>query len=55
MNQENFPSWEKEYVNLQNERKKNKDEKDKQFRMFEFSKAYPKVSFNDLEMQNDNR
>jgi hypothetical protein len=49
-----FPSWEKEYNKLQNEKKKNKDEKEKQFRMTEFSKAYPKLSFNDLTIQNDN-
>ncbi len=47
-----FPSWEKEYNKLQNE--KNKDEKEKQFRMTEFLKAYPKVSFNDLKIQNNN-
>jgi len=58
MNQEifnnQFPSWEKEYNKLQNEKKKNKDEKEKQFRMTEFQKAYPKLSFNDLKIQNDN-
>jgi hypothetical protein len=49
-----FPSWEKEYnkqqIKLQNE----KNEKEKQFRMTEFSKTYPKLSFNDLKIQNDN-
>ena len=58
MNQENFndqfPSWEKEYNKLKNEKKKNSDEKEKQFRMTEFSKAYPNVSFNDLKIQNNN-
>jgi len=58
MNQENFndqfPSWEKEYNKLQNEKNKNKDEKEKQFRMTEFQKAYPKLSFNDLKIQNNN-
>lgn len=49
-----FPSWEKVYNKLQNEKKKNKDEKEKQFRMTEFSKAYPKLSFNDLKIQNNN-
>jgi len=58
MNQENlndkFPSWEKEYNTLQNEKKKNKDEKEKQFRMIEFSKAYPNMSFNNLKIQTNN-
>lgn len=58
MNQEifndQFPSWEKEYNKLQNEKNKNKDEKEKQFRMTEFQKAYPKLSFNDLKIQNNN-
>jgi hypothetical protein len=53
MNQENFnkqfPSWENEYKKLQNE----KDEKETQFIMTEFWHAYPKVSFNDLKIQND--
>ena len=46
-----FPSWEKEYNKRKNE---NKDEKEKQFRMTEFSKAYPNLSFNDLKIQNNN-
>jgi len=54
MFQENFPSWEKEYNKLQKEKNKNKDEKEKQFRMTEFSKAYPKLLFNDLKIQNNN-
>lgn len=49
-----FPSWEKEYNKLQNEKKIAKDEQDKQFRMVEFQKAYPTLSFNDLKLQNDN-
>jgi hypothetical protein len=57
MNQENFnkqfPSWENLYNKLQNEEKKNKDEKQKQLRMTEFSKAYPILSFNDLKIQNN--
>lgn len=63
MNQENFnkqfPSWENKFNKLQFNKRfpscenKNKDEKEKQFRMTEFSKAYPKVSFNDLKIQNN--
>lgn len=49
-----FPSWEKEYNKLQNEKNKNEKEKEKQFRMTKFSKTYPKLSFNDLKIQNDN-